>query len=117
MKKLDGTPMMIKLVSKLSKDKCFIQTALENIISQIHSNEVLKVNKEKYENIFRNSLVAIYTIDIKTMKVIEVNDKSIELFGYKSEQDYLDHFINENHFVNQEGFSNIQKTLWILIVL
>lgn len=47
MKKLDGTPFSAKLVSKLSADKCFVQTALTDITDHILYINALKAREDK----------------------------------------------------------------------
>ncbi|MCE3296010.1 MAG: histidine kinase [Crocinitomicaceae bacterium] len=72
---------------------------------------LVKIGKEKYRNLFQNSLVAMHTKDAKTLKVIEVNDFSIRMFGYKSKKEYLDNFDTSTHFVNPAERDDIVKLL------
>ncbi|TKC00616.1 PAS domain-containing sensor histidine kinase [Pedobacter cryophilus] len=60
----------------------------------------LIASEEKYRNLFENSLIAILSSDLKTTKVIDVNQIGVKLFGYQSKKDFLKNFKPENHWVN-----------------
>jgi PAS domain S-box-containing protein len=60
----------------------------------------LKKSEEQYRNIFSNALVGIFTIDIATSRVIDVNNVGVELFGYDSKEDLIQNFIPVNHYVH-----------------
>lgn len=79
-------------------------------IKQLNTH-LVNVGKEKYRNLFQNSLVAMHTKDAKTLKVIEVNDFSVRMFGYKSKKEYLDNFDTATHFVNPRGREEIVALL------
>jgi PAS domain S-box-containing protein len=60
----------------------------------------LIASEEKYRNLFENSLIAILSSDLKTTKVIDVNQIGVKLFGYQSKKDFINNFKPENHWVN-----------------
>lgn len=64
------------------------------------SNEALKKSEERYRDIFSNALVPIFTMDVTTSKVIEVNDPGVALFGYESKEDFIKNFDPKAHYVN-----------------
>jgi PAS domain S-box-containing protein len=82
----------------------------ENLaVAFVSDISIRKANQEKYQNLFENSLAAMYITDLVTFKVIEVNNKGVELFGYKSKQDFLQNFVPTNHYLNpKERAENIQ---------
>ena len=100
MKKLDGTYFWAKLFSKLNAQKSFVQTVLVDITQQVLVYEELKVSEEKYRSFFENSIVAMFTTDLNTTQIIDVNDTGVQLFGYKSEKDFLDNYNPAAHFVD-----------------
>ena len=75
------------------------------------NGRLVKIGREKYRNLFQNSLVAMHTTDAQTLKVVEVNDFSIRMFGYKSRKDYLTNFDTVTHFVNPEERENMIESL------
>jgi PAS domain S-box-containing protein len=75
------------------------------------STHLVNVGKEKYRNLFQNSVVAMHTTDAQTLKVIEVNDFSIRMFGYKSKREYLDNFDTVTHFVNPDERESMVERL------
>src|SRR6185369_16195730 len=74
----------------------------------------LKTKEEKYQNLYENSLVAMFTTDMETMNTIEVNETGIRLFGYESKEVFLKSFKASNHFIHvdnrEENIRKIQKT-------
>lgn len=71
-----------------------------DITKRKQSLEALKASEEKYRNIYENTLVALFTFDMKALKTIEVNEVGVQLYGYKSRKDFLDHFDPAFHVVN-----------------
>ncbi len=73
--------------------------------------EELKANKEKYLDLFENSLVPMLINDSATRKTNAVNDNGVKLFGYKSKEDFINNFDWENHFENPEDYSKLRKAI------
>lgn len=71
-----------------------------DITERKRSEEDLKKREEEYRDIFSNALVAIFTMDIATSKVIDVNTVGVELFGYDSKEDLIKNFSPIHHYVN-----------------
>lgn len=71
-----------------------------DITQRVLSHEKLKISEENYRSLFENTIVSMFTTDMHTLKPTMVNDIGAQLFGYKSRQDFLDHFNPEAHFVN-----------------
>lgn len=112
MKKKDGTLFWAKLFSKLNIQKDAVQTVLVDITAQEEIYTILKNSEEKYKNIFSNTLVATFTIDIETSRITEVNDKGFALFGYQSREDFLKNFNPILHYVNVKD----QQTNIVILV-
>lgn len=71
-----------------------------DITERKNSIIALKKSEEEYRDIFSNVLVGIFTMDIATYKVTDVNNVGVELFGYDSKEDLLQNFNLSNHYVN-----------------
>jgi PAS domain S-box-containing protein len=63
----------------------------------------LEVSKENYRNLYENSVVAMFTTEVPSLKTIEVNQKGVELFGYSSKESFLKNFKAKDHFAHPEA--------------
>jgi len=61
-----------------------------------------KQNLEQYKNLFENSLAAMFITDLKTLKIVDVNEPGVKLFGYKSKTDLIINYNSTQHVVNPE---------------
>lgn len=75
------------------------------------SIEALKKSEERYKDIFSNALVPIFTMDVTTSKVTEVNAPGVALFGYDSKEDFIKNFDLKSHYVKQ---NELNKNLIII---
>jgi len=73
--------------------------------------EELKANKEKYLDLFENSLVPMLINDSATRKTNAVNDNGVKLFGYKSKDDFINNFDWANHFENPVDYTKLGKAI------
>lgn len=73
--------------------------------------EELEANKEKYLDLFENSLVPMLISDSATRKTNAVNDNGVKLFGYKSKEDFINNFDWANHFEHQEDYAKLRKAI------
>lgn len=73
--------------------------------------EELKASKEKYLDLFENSLVPMLISDSATRKTNAVNDNGVKLFGYKSKEDFINNFDWANHFEYQEDYAKLRKAI------
>ena len=103
MQRVDGTHFWVSLNTKYGSDNTKAYTVLIDITKQMSGNMLLKANEEKYRSLYDNTLVSLFTLDLETLKAIAVNDVTVDLFGYKSKQDFLDNFSPINHFRKPEG--------------
>src|SRR5665647_2959300 len=111
MKKLDGTHFWARVFIKLNAEKTLAQVVLIDITQQILSYNELQASEEKYRNLYENTLVAMFTTDINTFKIIEVNDVGVELFGYKSKGDFLRNYDAHDHVVDPSALEKNLETL------
>lgn len=68
-------------------------------------------SRENYLSIFENSLVAMYTVDIHSLKLVEANDVAVKLFGYNTPADMFKNCNPINHYVNIEDREIILESL------
>lgn len=99
-KKLDGTHFWINYYLKLNIEKKTAETIIIDITEQVKFQRELLASEEKYKTIFENSEVAIYSFDLDKLKLIEVNEKGVQLSGYKSKKEMLENFKPDDHYVN-----------------
>ena len=71
-----------------------------DITERKKSLEELKASEEKYRNLYGNTVVSMFTTDVKTFKIIEVNDPCVDTFGYKSKQDFMDNYDPRLHYAD-----------------
>lgn len=83
-----------------------------DITENKQSIENLKKSEEQYRDIFSNSLVAIFTTDVATRKIIEVNERGAALFGYESTEDFLANFDGNAHYLNVDD----RKKNWVVLM-
>jgi len=84
---------------------------LSDITLRQQTIEELKANKEKYLDLFENSLVPMLISDSATRKTNAVNDNGVKLFGYKSKEDFINNFDWANHFEYQEDYAKLSKAI------
>ena len=93
----------------------FNNTAGSSILSDIKPHttafEFLNESRESYNPIFENSLVAMYTIDVEFLKILEANDMAVKLFGYSSKSEVLKNGEPIFHYVNQTDHDLIIENL------
>jgi PAS domain S-box-containing protein len=70
-----------------------------DITDRKQSIEELNKSEERYRGIFSNALVPIFTMDVATSKVTEVNTPGVELLGYESKEDLINNFVPRAHYV------------------
>jgi PAS domain S-box-containing protein len=73
--------------------------------------EELKASKEKYLDLFENSLVPMLINDSATRKTNAVNENGVKLFGYKSKEAFIINFDWANHFENPEDYAKLRKSI------
>jgi len=57
-----------------------------NITEQKKAENLLLASEEKYRNLFNNNPSCIFIWDIDTLEIMEVNQSSVELYGYSKEE-------------------------------
>ncbi len=110
-KKLDGTIFWAKLFVKVNADKSLAHAVMIDTSHQRSSIEQLATSEERYRDLFQNSLVSMHVIDMLTFKAADVNDMAVEVFGYKSKNDFLENYNVLVHFVKQTDREKIIRIL------
>jgi diguanylate cyclase (GGDEF)-like protein/PAS domain S-box-containing protein len=58
--------------------------ALHDITEQRHETEKIIESEEKYRTVFKYATEAIYLVNPKTMKIVDCNQKALDLSGYSA---------------------------------
>lgn len=58
----------------------------EDITERKRIEEALRENEDKYRRIFENGLMAICVFDSETLRIVDVNDTQVQLYGYTREE-------------------------------
>lgn len=70
-----------------------------------------KQNDLRFKLLYKKSIIAMATTDLKTGEIININQAAIDLFGYKNKQEALLTFKSDNHY---ENIADKQTILTIL---
>lgn len=100
MKKVDGSEIYVKIFSKTNLEKTLVQSVVIDITEQIISNNELIISEAMHRDIYQNSVVAMFTINFLSMKVVNANNLCVQLFGYKTIQDFNNNFGTKKHFAD-----------------
>jgi PAS domain S-box-containing protein len=98
LRKLDGTEFWGIASAKMNFENSIAQSVMIDITDRKFSTEQLKISEEKYRSFFENSVVAMFTVDMQLLKIIDVNDMGVQLFGYPSKQGLLNGYHPNLHF-------------------
>ena len=101
----------INLGNHILNGKKVLVAFIKDITDRRKAEEKLKISELKFRNLYDNSLVAKYSIDMSTLKAIDANKVAIELFGYKGKQDFIDHFTPKVHYENKKDAEANLKAL------
>jgi PAS domain S-box-containing protein len=71
-----------------------------DITARKQTFEYLNESRESYLSMFENSLVAMYTVNFNSSKIIEVNSVALKLFGYSTHAEMSKNCDPLNHYVN-----------------
>ncbi len=77
--------------------------------TQLKLIENLKSSKAEFEEVFNSTNEAILIIDSESGEIIDVNNRTLEIFGYNNKNEILRlNFINFNTRNNQNSFNDLQ---------
>lgn len=78
--------------------------------TQLKLIENLKSSKAEFEEVFNSTNEAILIIDSESGEIIDVNNRTLEIFGYNNKNEILRlNFINFNTKNNQNSFKDLQS--------
>jgi PAS domain S-box-containing protein len=100
LKKLDGTRFWVISSGIMNFETNTVHSVMVDITELRKKIIELKSSEEKYRDLFQNSIVAMFTIDLLNLKVVDANTLCIKLFGYKTIEDFNNLFDTRLHFVN-----------------
>jgi PAS domain S-box-containing protein len=88
LKKKDGTifPGEISGATFISDGRKKMIGSIRDITKRVQTERRLKESEEKYRRLFENDSNAIVVLDLGTMKVEDVNQAALELFGYSRKE-------------------------------
>ena len=69
-----------------AEDDPQILTILRDITKRKKTEEALRLSEEKYRVIFNNEIYAICIFDLETLRLLDVNDAYLRLYGYSREE-------------------------------
>ncbi|MFZ3130959.1 MAG: PAS domain S-box protein, partial [Desulfosporosinus sp.] len=59
---------------------------IRDITDRKHAEEIIKISEANYRTIFNSASDAIFVLNIETGKILDVNNKMCEMFGYSQEE-------------------------------
>ncbi len=89
----EGKKIWILLFGRLNSARDTVNIVMIDITQR-------KLTSLKYQALFNNSLAGTYISDLKLFKIIDVNQKGVELLGYKSKEDFLQNYDQTFHYLN-----------------
>ena len=110
-KRLNGEFLWVKVFAKINSNKTEVNTVIIDITEQVNAHLKVTESEEKYRNMFENSVVSMFTADLKTHKTVKVNGVCVSMFGYKSSEEFLKLFHSSKHFVNENERENVIEML------
>lgn len=70
-----------------------------------------KQNDLRFKLLYRKSIVAMATTDLKTGDILNINQAAIKLFGYKNKHEAISTFKSENHYEDEEDRNKVLSIL------
>ncbi len=93
----------------------FLDGVLFDITEKKEAEEALKVSEGSYRSIFNSVNDAIFVHDIETARILQVNEKASEMFGYTKEQllklTVKDLSLDEHPYTIEEAMRLTRKTI------
>ena len=73
----------------------------------------LQDSNEQFQNLYNNTLAALFRTKIDTGEIINCNDQMVQIFGFKDQQDAIENYKPKCAFVNLEDRGRIIEQLKI----
>ncbi|MCP4760296.1 MAG: PAS domain S-box protein [archaeon] len=84
------------------KDSILVQNIIRDITERKKTEKKLKKSEEKYQNLFNNAQVGLFSSNFSDGKLIECNEIFAKLVGYDTIAECLEDFIPSEHYVHIE---------------
>lgn len=82
----DGDVVQAQVFSTLLRDDkdtpLYFFTQIHDITEQKKAENALRESEEKYKVLFRASSDALILVDVETLRIVDVNEKAVEQYGY-----------------------------------
>jgi len=92
-----GDVTVVPFLDKTGKPYKYLSIFLD-ITDCKYAYDKLAISESKFKNLYDNAIVAMFTLESKTLKAIDVNDNGVKMFGYKDKNDFINNFYQLNHF-------------------
>jgi two-component system cell cycle sensor histidine kinase/response regulator CckA len=106
LKRKDGSFLWASTNAHFSKDQngniIGVEGVTRDITKEKIAEEALRESEETYRNLFHNAQVGLFRSRIKDGKILESNDQTAQMFGYRNRADFIKKFKTSEHYVNLE---------------
>lgn len=80
------------------------------------AEKAIEVSESNFMQIFNSTNEAIFVHDVESFKIVDVNQRTLEMYGYNSKEEFLngsvsDFSSNQHPFTEDEAKLNIQKAI------
>ncbi|MCX6255306.1 MAG: PAS domain S-box protein [Bacteroidia bacterium] len=84
----DGSKVTVEIITHpvKIKDHTLVLGIARDVTERKRVKEALRVSEERYRELFLNNPVPTYIFDTETLAFIEVNDATVESYGYSREE-------------------------------
>lgn len=87
----------IKYISM--EDADYLLSVVRDITERKHAEDALKESEEKYRNIYDNTQIGLYRSRLSDGKMLMVNNRMADMFGYDSPEKAVAEYVASEHYV------------------
>lgn len=97
----DGSTFNVEINIKYisMEDADYLLSVVRDITERKHAEDALKDSEEKYRNIYDNTQVGLYRSRLSDGKMLMVNNRMADMFGYDSPEKAVAEFVTSEHYV------------------
>ncbi len=110
-RKKDGSTFWVRFSAKVFPEKGYMDGVGLDITQEKETTLALKDSEEKYRNIFENAQVALFRIRTEDARILEANPTMVDLFGYSSRQEMLEHFNIRKSLMDRSDAKRLNQEL------